>query len=66
MPTFNQVQMALENCIKAEPTIDYQLSRDASQLGSVIGLMIHFKETERPLESFTSTQQAVFKRWESQ
>ncbi len=66
MPTFNQVQKALDNCIKAEPTIDFQLSKDASQLGTVIGLMIHFKEDERALENFTSSQQAVYKRWESQ
>lgn len=66
MPTINQVAKAIDNAIRAEPTVNYQICEDASQLANVLGEMIHFKEQERALERFTSTQQAVYKRWEAQ
>ena len=49
MPTFDEIKLALNTCMTAEPTVDFVLSKDASQLGTVFAEMMHFKQAERPL-----------------
>lgn len=63
MPTFNDVQRALEQCMKAEPPRDFSLSPDASQLATVFAEMLHGRESERPLEAFKPKQLDAFNRW---
>lgn len=63
MPTFNEVQKALEQCMKVEPPHDFRLSPDASQLATVFAEMLHGRESERPLEAFKPKQLDAFNRW---
>lgn len=63
MPTFEQVQKALDHCMKVEPSVNYCLSPDASQLGTVFAEMLYHKQGERPLYAFKPKQLAAFERW---
>lgn len=63
MPTFDEIKVALTVCMKAEPPIDFVLSKDSSQLGTVFGEMMHFDQTERSLETLTPKQVSAYKRW---
>lgn len=67
MPTFEQVQEALEACMKAEPPQGEEcaLSHDSNQIANVFAEMLYFKETERPLESFKPKQREAFERWQA-
>jgi hypothetical protein len=63
MPTFEDVQKALDRCMTAQPTVNYALSPDASQLGTVFAEMMCFKENDRDLNNFTPKQLDAFERW---
>ncbi len=63
MPTFDEIKLALNTCMTAEPTVDFVLSKDASQLGMVFAKMMHFKQAERPLDSLSQKQLNAYLRW---
>ena len=63
MPTFDEIKLALNTCMAAEPTVDFVLSKDASQLGTVFAEMMHFKQAERPLDSLSQKQVSAYLRW---
>jgi len=63
MPTMNEVQKALDRCMKAEPPVNYSLSPDSSQLATVFAEMLYDREPERPLDAFKPKQLAAFERW---
>lgn len=56
MPTFDEIKMALNTCMAAEPAIDFVLSNDSSQLGTVFAEMMYFKQSERPLDTLSQKQ----------
>lgn len=56
MPTFNEVQKALEQCMKVEPPHDFSLSPDASQLATVFAEMLHGRESAGPSWLFCLAQ----------
>lgn len=63
MPTFDEIKMALNTCMAAEPAIDFVLSKDSSQLDTVFAEMMHFKQAERPLETLSQKQLSAYQRW---
>lgn len=63
MPTFDEIKLALNTCMTAEPTVDFVLSKDASQLGTVFAEMMYFKQTERALETLSHKQVSAYQRW---
>jgi hypothetical protein len=63
MPTFSEIQKAFERCVNAEPTVNYVLSADASQIATVFAEMMVFREDERDLAKFKPKQKAAFDRW---
>ncbi|WP_017879652.1 DUF3717 domain-containing protein [Janthinobacterium sp. CG3] len=63
MPTFDEIKLALNTCMTAEPTIDFMLSKDASQLETVFAEMMYFKQIERPLESLSHKQVSAYLHW---
>ncbi len=63
MPSFEEVTKALDNCMGVEKPVNYSLSPDASQLGTVFAEMMYHKQTELPLEAFKPKQLAAFERW---
>jgi hypothetical protein len=63
MPTFEEVVKALDRCMTIEPPVNYALSPDASQLGTVFAEMQYFQQSERPLEDFKPKQREAFERW---
>ena len=66
MPTLNEITQALNNCMVVEPPVNYVLSKDASQLGTVYAEMAYFKQAERPLDALSPKQANAFGRWISQ
>ncbi|HEY8096953.1 MAG TPA: DUF3717 domain-containing protein [Methylobacter sp.] len=64
--TFKELQLVIDRCMKAQPTLNFALSPDASQLATVFAEMMVFKEDERPLEKFTARQLEAFERWNTE
>lgn len=64
MPSYSQIQQALTACMKAEPPVDFALSKDSSQLAAVFAEMMFDGQAERPLEALTPKQRAAFERWQ--
>lgn len=63
MASLPEIQAAFNAAYTAEPPQNYMLSKDASQLATVIGEMWHFKKDDRELSEMTSSQVAAFERW---
>jgi hypothetical protein len=61
--SFDQVKLALERCITAEPVTNYILSADTSHIATVFAEMLFAHEDERTFSSITSTQLAALRRW---
>lgn len=65
MPTLNEITQALNNCMVVEPPVNYVLSKDASQLGTVLAEMLYFKQSERPFDTLSHKQVIAYQRWMS-
>lgn len=65
MPTSAHFQAALAACMKLEPTVDYTLPKEASQLVDVYVDMDYRQQTDRPLEELTRDQFAAYDRWKT-
>ena len=63
MPTLNEITQALNNCMVGEPPVNYVLSKDASQLGTVFAEMLYFKQSERPFDTLSHKQVSAYQRW---
>lgn len=63
MPSFNDIQLALEACMAAEPPKDYVLSKDSSLIADVWAEMLFTKEPERPLSAFSEKSRDAYLRW---
>lgn len=65
MPTSTQYQAALAACMEVQPTVDYTLPKDASQLVDVYVDMDYKRQKDRPLEELTPKQFAAYNRWKT-
>ena len=69
MPHFNEIQLALERCLRAEPPTAapfYELSSDSSLLADIFGEMLFHGEQSKDLDQLTSKQREAFVRWSQQ
>jgi hypothetical protein len=57
------IQEALERCLEKEPTINFCLSPDASQLAAILGEMNFFHQNDREINLLSNKQKSAFERW---
>ena len=63
MPSFHQVVAAIDRCMLVEPTLDFVLSPDASELGTVFAEMMYYHQDDRDISAFTAKQREAYQRW---